>query len=236
MYQPQIDLATGQMLGAEALIRWKNSQMGDISPAQFIPLAEETGLIGSIGHWAFMESCQKISKAENLPPDFCISVNLSAKQLKNPGLIEDIQEILETTGVSPLNVEVELTESVLVEDPEKVRDVLCRMRDIGLRVAVDDFGTGYSSFAYLKKFPISKLKIDRSFIKDIPHSSEDVAITKAIIALAHSLGMKVVAEGVENRDQVEFLILAQCDMAQGYFISRPDHLPNIRHMYDLGIF
>jgi len=221
-YQPKIDLTTGRVTGMEALLRWMHPGMGMISPAKFIPLAEETGLIVPIGEWVLREACAQARRwqDEGLPP-LRVAVNLSARQFAHDGLHAAIVGALEESGLSPNLLELEITESMTMESPEHATAWLQKIKALGITVAIDDFGTGYSSLGYLKRFPIDSVKIDRSFIKDIPGDTDDVAITQAIIAMGHSLRLKVIAEGVESAEQAEFLRRHGCDEAQGFFFGKP---------------
>ena len=219
-YQPQIELHSGQIIGAEALLRWYEPEMGMISPARFIPLAEEIGLIRPIGEWVLREACQHLKRwqQEGLPP-IKLSVNLSPRQFMQPDLVERVQACLVDTRVDPRWIQLELTESALMEHGPDAVTVLNELKALGLGLAIDDFGTGYSSLGHLKRFPIDVLKVDRCFIKDIPEDNSDVEITTAIIAMAHSLRMRVIAEGVETEAQRAFLKLQGCDCYQGYLFS-----------------
>lgn len=221
-YQPQIDLKTGKLLGAEALIRWIHPKLGFVPPDRFISIAENTGLIQEIGRWVLYEACRTgaewIAKGLDIPS---ISVNLSGVQIEQKGLPRMVDSILKLTGYPATKLELEVTESVVMENSDIVVSQLNEIRDMGISISIDDFGTGYSSLAYLKHLPFNKLKIDRAFIKDTPREQNDVAITKAIIALSQSLKLFVCAEGVETPEQERFLIEADCDSAQGYFFSRP---------------
>lgn len=220
-YQPQVDLATGNIVGMEALVRWENPELGLISPAEFIPLAEETGLIVDIGEWVMYTACaQNKAWRDAGIPSLCVSVNLSTRQVMEKDLVEVVARILSKTGLDPSDLELELTESLL-QDPEKTISVLNELHELGVHLSIDDFGSGYSSLNYLKRFPIDRLKIDRSFICDISIDQDYAAIVNAIIAMAHSLGIKVVAEGVETREQLVFLCQRQCDLMQGYYFSKP---------------
>ena len=221
-YQPKIDLITGCVTGMEALLRWMHPGMGMISPVKFIPLAEETGLIVPIGAWVLRAACAQ-NRAwvdEGLPP-IRVAVNLSARQFAQDGLHSTIVSILEETGLSPELLELEITESVTMDNPEHAASLLRKLKTLGIRLAIDDFGTGYSSLSYLKRFPIDNVKIDRSFIKDIPDDEDDAAITQAVIAMAHSLRLKVIAEGVESEQHVAFLRRHGCEEAQGYLFGAP---------------
>jgi EAL domain-containing protein (putative c-di-GMP-specific phosphodiesterase class I) len=221
-YQPKVEINTGRMVGMEALIRWQHPKLGLVFPEQFIPLAEETGLIVPIGEWALRAACSqnRAWQQQGMRP-LRVAVNLSARQFTHDGLLESVVEVLRQTGLDPQFLELELTESTVMQNPEKTIKTLNAFRAMGIHLAIDDFGTGYSSLAYIKKFPIDSLKVDQSFIADIPGDENDVAITKAIIALAQSLKLKVVAEGVENAEQLGFLREHICDQMQGYYCSKP---------------
>jgi diguanylate cyclase len=221
-YQPKVDTRTGEVRSAEALIRWVHPRRGIVSPAEFIPVAEECGLIGSIGAWVVREACRQARawQIDGVPP-LRVSVNLSASQFRDSGLVESIRGALDDAGLEARFLEVELTESAVMSDPEKSIAILEQLSAMGVLVSVDDFGTGYSSMSYLRRFPIDKLKIDRVFIDEIVNRPEDASIVRAIVSLAHSLRLKVVAEGVETPAQLEFLKTAGCDEYQGYHFSRP---------------
>lgn len=220
-YQPQIDVASGRMLGVEALVRWRHPDMGMIAPNRFIPLAEETGQIVALGDWVLRQACQQGRRWHDAGHPLTVAVNLSARQFKQKDLVERIEMALEESGLPPTCLELELTESMIMQDPERVAASLRRLRQLGVSLSIDDFGTGYSSLAYLKRFPLDKLKIDRSFVSDIPHDSNDMAIAQAVIALGHSLRLKVVAEGVETAEQVNFLSEQGCHSLQGFYYSPP---------------
>lgn len=221
-YQPQIDLATGAIVGVEALLRWQHPLLGFVSPAQFIPLAEESGIICSIGEWVLQTACQQQRAWQDagLPP-MRMAVNLSAQQFQQSSLATSILQTLEETGIEPQYLELEITESAAMRDVQLTTSTLSRLVDLGVQIAMDDFGTGYSSLSVIKHFPLHTLKIDQSFVRDAPHNSSDVAIANAVAALGRGLGLKVLAEGVETAEQVQFLRAIQCDFAQGYYFSRP---------------
>ncbi|VAW58633.1 diguanylate cyclase/phosphodiesterase (GGDEF & EAL domains) with PAS/PAC sensor(s) [hydrothermal vent metagenome] len=221
-YQPQVNALTHKMVGMEALIRWQHPEKGFISPAVFIPVAEETGMIMRIGEWVFREACEQgvrwMKSGYQLQK---ISVNLSARQLKDAGLPNLIALILEETGMPASKLCIELTETALILEPEVALARLTKIKELGVSLSLDDFGTGYSSLSYLKRFPIDTLKIDQEFIRDVKVDHEDAALVKAIISMAHGLGMDVIAEGVEVQEQLDFLGSHDCDTIQGYFFSRP---------------
>ncbi|MFU8837234.1 MAG: EAL domain-containing protein [Thiohalomonadaceae bacterium] len=221
-YQPKVDLSNGKIIGAEALLRWIHPEMGFISPDKFIPLAEESGLILKIGEWVLRQACAQTVLWRNDYPDFHhMAVNISGVQVQRGNLVPLINAILNEYEMQSGQLHLEITESVLMQYPELATKVLTGLRDLGISLAVDDFGTGYSSLSYLKRFLIHTLKIDRSFVMDIPHDNNDMAITRAVIALGKSLQLKLVAEGVETLDQQTFLQQEGCDIGQGYFYSRP---------------
>ncbi len=221
-FQPKIRTATGQIVGLEALIRWKHPELGMIPPSQFIPVAEESGLIVPIGDWVLEAACaQNQAWRQAGYPPVHVAVNIAMLHFRQGGLVRSIAEALQSTSLDPALLEVELTESMLMQNVDVTLDTLHRLRDMGVRLAIDDFGTGYSSLSYLKRFPLHTLKIDRSFVKDLPADAEDAAITKAIIAMAHSLRLSVVAEGVETPEQLGFLQQHGCDEVQGFLFSRP---------------
>jgi diguanylate cyclase (GGDEF)-like protein/PAS domain S-box-containing protein len=221
-YQPKVEIATGRMTGVEALLRWNHPDLAMVLPNQFIPLAEETGLIVPIGRWVLRTAClQAAAWRRDGLPTMRVAVNLSARQFSDDALIVDIGDALSEAVLAPDGLELEITESMVMHNPERAVTTLSRLREIGISVAIDDFGTGYSSLGYLKRFPIDNVKVDRSFIKDLPHDTDDAAITRAVIAMAQSLRIRVVAEGVETREQLEFLRTHECDECQGYYLSRP---------------
>jgi diguanylate cyclase (GGDEF)-like protein len=220
-YQPIYCAKSGKLRGAEALMRWENPEKGMISPGIFIPIAESSTLIELLGRWALRMAChQAMQWVSEDHPDFYMSVNVSPRQFRQEGLLDMIKEALEESGLPPSNLMIEITEGVLMHDPEKSYSTLKELRDAGVKIAVDDFGTGYSSLAYLKKFPLSVLKIDKSFVDELPRI-EDVAIISAVLSLAKGLGLSVVAEGVESQEQFDFLASRGCDLIQGYLKGRP---------------
>ncbi|WP_320127837.1 EAL domain-containing protein [uncultured Sphaerochaeta sp.] len=221
-YQAKVNLKTSAITGVEALLRWQSPQLGSVTPTQFIPVAEETGMILSIGKWVLRTACiQNVAWQKQGLPAVCMAVNLSLKQLTDNELIDDIEAALKDSGMAPNLLELEITESMIMSNPKKMRDVLVRIKSMGVRLAIDDFGTGYSSLAQLKHFPIDTLKIDRSFIRNVPDNSEDKAITHAIIAMGETLGFAVVAEGVETLEQMNYLKGQACDEMQGFYFSKP---------------
>ncbi|WP_202114319.1 EAL domain-containing protein [Massilia cellulosiltytica] len=221
-YQPKLDLATGTISGFEALLRWNHPQRGLVPPLEFIAILEDTGLILPVGEWVIGEVCRQLKawQAQGMAVR-PVAINLSARQLQQADLAGAVERIVARAGVDPALLEFELTESMLMANPEAAVEILARIKALGMRLSVDDFGTGYSSLAYLKRFPLDALKIDRTFVRDLPDDPDDAAITKAVIRLAHSLSLKVVAEGVENVDQLRELEQYGCDQIQGYYVSRP---------------
>ena len=234
LYQPQLTLADGGIRRVEALLRWDSVEHGEVMPAQFIPLAEESGMIVAIGEWVLREACNTLADWHRAGfHDMTMAINVSAVQMLRSDLPRTVERILRETGVEARHLELELTESVLMANAELASERLQTFRKIGVSIAVDDFGTGYSSLAYLRRLPITTLKIDKAFIDDLggPNDSEDVAITTTVIAMAHSLGLDVVAEGVETAAQLDFLRLHGCDVVQGYWLAPPlqaDRLHAIR--------
>jgi diguanylate cyclase (GGDEF)-like protein len=220
-YQPLIDLAAGRVSGAEALLRWPQNEHRLMSPTEFIPIAEDTGLIIPLGEWVLLEACSQAQVWQARHPGLKISVNLSARQFRQKDLIGMIERVLGETGLPPALLELELTESMLMHHAEETIGILTRLDEMGVRLAIDDFGTGYSSLSYLKRFPIHSLKIDRSFVRDISTDPDDAAIVTAIVAMARSLNLDVTAEGVETDEQAAFLRSLACHHAQGYHFGRP---------------
>jgi diguanylate cyclase (GGDEF)-like protein/PAS domain S-box-containing protein len=221
-FQPQIDLATGRVVGAEALIRWEHPTRGMVYPGEFIPVAEQCGLITPLGQWVIQASfSQAKAWQEIFSEHFRVSINLSAVQFRQKNLVQKIGELLQLTGADPTMLEFEITESMLMENPDQAVRAMTGLHDLGFSLAIDDFGTGFSSLAYLKKFPVDCLKIDKSFVWDMLDDPDYATITSSIIKLAHSLNLRVVAEGVESAEQSDFLLAEACDLVQGYFYGKP---------------
>jgi EAL domain-containing protein (putative c-di-GMP-specific phosphodiesterase class I) len=221
-YQPQVEAATGRIAGMEALLRWRLPERGLVCPAEFIPIAEQTGLIVPIGEWVLRTACaQSMAWRRSALEPVSIAVNLSALQLKDQQMVGKVDSILKETGLAPGHLELEITESTIMHDIERAVSVFGSLNGLGVKITVDDFGTGYSSLYYLKKFPLYALKIDRSFVNEITENQDDAAIATAIVAMAHSLKLKVVAEGVETEEQLEMLRFLGCDMLQGFLFSKP---------------
>ena len=218
-YQPQVDLRTGRVLGAEALIRWRDAELGDISPGEFIPVAEESGFIVAIDRWVLREAAQQAVAWRAAGLDLVMSVNVSALQFRQPGFVAGVADALRDAGLPADGLELELTESILIQDAEDAMQRLQALARLGVRLAIDDFGIGYSSLAYLKRFPIGRLKIDRSFISGLPREASDAAIVQAIVSMGRAMNLQIVAEGVENEAQRAFLESAGCDLYQGYLFA-----------------
>lgn len=230
-YQPKIDLATGLISGQEALVRWRHPTLGLIPPLEFLPIAEDCNLILPLGQWVLKEACRQaqewIAEGLRVAP---VAVNVSSLEFRSEGFLDNVRAILSDTGLNPRYLELELTETVLMQHAESTLAVLSALKAIGVRLAVDDFGTGYSSLSYLKRFPIDCLKIDQSFVRDITSGSDDVPIVRAVITMAKSLKQRVVGEGVETQEQMSFLQTHGCDEAQGFYFSEPliaDHMAKI---------
>ena len=221
-YQPQVDVSSGAIVGAEALVRWQHPQFGLISPLRFIPLAEETGLILPLGDWVLNAACEQLQTwlESGLPP-ITLAVNLSPRQFQHRDLVKQLRTVLDATGLPPRLLELEITEGAIMERGKSAVTALQALKDLGLRLAIDDFGTGYSSLAYLRRFPIDTLKIDQSFMRDIPRDTGAMEIAVTIIAMAHNLRMQVLAEGVETPEQLAFLQRNGCNTYQGFLSSRP---------------
>ena len=221
-YQPQWDLRTDRMVGAEVLLRWQSEEFGLLPPSEFISLVEDSGLIFSIGEWVLKSACLQARRwAEAGHPEFKVAVNVSGKQFKQGEFVSMVAGIIRETGVNPRSIELEFTESVIMENAEKTMEKLAQLRGMGLQMSIDDFGTGYSSLNYLKHFPVDRIKIDRSFVADVNRSDGDTAIVEAIITMGQSLSLKVLAEGVENSDQLHYLTELGCDEVQGFYLARP---------------
>lgn len=230
-YQPFVDLKTGRIVGMEALVRWAHPARGLIGPAEFISVAEETGLIIELGEWVLRAACrqQRAWHKKGLT-DFCMSVNLSAKQFAPRNLVKTVRSVLEETGTDPSSLKLEITETGLMQDVARAQDALRELAAMGVGLAIDDFGTGYSSLSYLKTLPIHTLKVDRSFVNDVATDPDDAAIVSATIGLAHSLGLRVIAEGVETSHQLSFLAGQRCDEGQGYYFSSPLESTEMEHL------
>lgn len=220
-YQPKLDLHSNAIFGVEALLRWESPELGLVSPLDFIPVLEETGLILPVGEWVLSSACRQAVAWQRMGLPLRVAVNLSARQFQQENLAGRIGEILRASGLPAKFLALEITESMVMANPGQVVDTLKQLKSMGISLAMDDFGTGYSSLAYLKNFPIDSLKIDRSFVNELPDNSKDAAIAKTIIALAHNLNLQVIAEGVEHRAQADFLRAHGCDAIQGYLVSRP---------------
>jgi diguanylate cyclase (GGDEF)-like protein/PAS domain S-box-containing protein len=221
-YQPQVDLHTNRVFGCEALLRWNQPDLGMIDPGKFIPLAEETGLIVPIGEWIVRTACRQSKTWQNAGlPAVTMSVNISARQFRETTLLQAVANILDETGLDASGLELEVTESVIMHDAQQVIATLQAFADMGVSLSVDDFGTGYSSLSYLKRFPVDRLKIDQSFVRDITTDADDAAIAQAVITLAHTMNLRVIAEGVETPEQLAFLRRNLCDEMQGYLFGKP---------------
>lgn len=223
-YQPKFRVSDGSVMGAEALLRWHHPERGMVSPAEFIPVAEDTGLIVPLGDWVLREALgarQRWSSDPSLRSIPTVAVNISFRQFEGPGFLEVVQDAISRAGCEPHNLELELTETVLMLNAHSAIEIMRRLRGLGVGLSIDDFGTGYSSLNLLKRIPLSTLKIDRSFVKDLPSSREDIAITEAIVSLAKTLGFETVAEGVETQQQHDFLSSIGCDTVQGFLFAPP---------------
>lgn len=221
-YQPQVDIKTGALLGVETLIRWHHPHLGFISPAEFIPIAEQTGLIVPMGYWVLQQSCLQYQRwlSQGIPP-FKLSVNLSLRQLQEANLVTEIQSIVTQTQISCQQITLEVTESLMLYEPGETINRLNQLNEMGIQIAIDDFGVGYSSLSYLKDLPLQTLKIDKSFLDDLLTREKNQVILQSIIELGHRLNLKIVAEGVESVEQLAMLKSMDCDYGQGYLFSRP---------------
>jgi diguanylate cyclase (GGDEF)-like protein/PAS domain S-box-containing protein len=231
-YQPQVDPIDGRFQGAEALVRWRHPKRGMVSPADFIPLAEETGLISPLGEWVLRTACEE---ATAWPADLSVAVNLSPVQLRDSALPARVLQILQDTGLAPSRLELEITETALLQDEETTYNTLHALRSMGIRISMDDFGTGYSSLSYLRRFPFSKIKIDQSFVRQVPEDRESVAIIQALTSLAAKLNMTVTVEGVETPEQRAFTVSEGCNQIQGYLISRPVDRESVRALFSVPL-
>ena len=237
-YQPLIDMRDRSMYGVEALIRWHHPELGLLNPAEFIPLAEETGLIVPMGAWALRQACMDLRGLQESPEaaessrELMLSVNVSARQLEEPAYLAELSEIVRETGIRPRLLQLEITESIFLRDSLRIGGLLNAMRAMGIRIAFDDFGTGYSSLSYLEKFPVDLLKIDRYFVQRMSKSYVHTEIVQMMVDLAHTIGMSVSAEGVENHEQAEALTRFGCNIAQGFLYSKPVPLLGIEAMLE----
>jgi diguanylate cyclase (GGDEF)-like protein/PAS domain S-box-containing protein len=234
-YQPQIDLIKGRAVSVEALVRWQHPEWGLVNPARFISVAEETGLIVPVGLWVLATACRQARVWQETDGQFTqIAVNVSARQFLEPDLFQTIKDILNDTGLKPTSLELEITESAVMQDPERTLQVLQQLNELGVRLSIDDFGTGYSSLTYLRQFPIHSVKIDRSFVQKLPNDKGSATLVRAIIALAHELELSVTAEGVETEAQLAFLTAQECDCLQGYLFSHPVTAEQLQSDFNLA--
>ncbi|HYY87642.1 MAG TPA: EAL domain-containing protein, partial [Chloroflexota bacterium] len=232
-YQPIVDLATGRIVEVEALVRWQHPERGLVPPAEFIPTAEETGLIVPLGRWVLAEACAQLRAWGD--PDLVVSVNLAARQFQDAALVEDVARVLKASGLQPWQLKLEITESAAMLDAAATEATLRQLKRLGVHLAIDDFGTGYSALSYLKRFSVDTLKVDRSFVGGLGHDTDDAAIVTAIVALAHTMGLEVTAEGVETADQQARLQRLGCNRAQGYYFARPRDQAEISTLLNLGV-
>ncbi|MDH3255613.1 MAG: GGDEF domain-containing phosphodiesterase, partial [Acidobacteriota bacterium] len=233
-YQPKIGAESNEMIGAEALTYWNHPGLGQVSPVKFIPLAEETGLIIPLGEWVLETACRQLKRWRDAGRVLTMAVNISAIQFRERNFVNMVGKTIREAGIEPATLELEVTESVAMHEVEKTLERMNELRDLGVQIAIDDFGTGYSSLAYLRRFPIHTLKIDKSFVLKTPQEKEDQAIVKAVIALAHYLGLQVVAEGVETAEQVSYLREEGCEILQGFFFSRPVPAAKLERLFHSG--
>jgi EAL domain-containing protein (putative c-di-GMP-specific phosphodiesterase class I) len=221
-YQPQQELDSGRIIGVEALLRWQNEELGNVPPDRFIPMAEDSGLIIPIGEWVLRTACAQIKAWQDTGvPITRMAVNISVRQFMYPGFLQLVSAVLEETGLDAESLELEITESLLMQDTEGAIQILHDLKALGVLLAIDDFGTGYSSLSYLKRFPIDRLKVDQMFIRELLTSPEDAAITRAVISMANNMDLRVIAEGVETAEQLSYLTDENCHEIQGYYLSRP---------------
>ena len=221
-YQPQVELSTGKIVGMEALLRWRHPEIGMVPPGIFIPLAEQCGLINSIGEWVLYEACRQNKQWQMMGlPRMRVAVNISVNQFRNPNLVGQVKQILEMTRLDPQDLELEITEGIAIKEAGYIVSVLNELKKLNVCISIDDFGTEYSSLSRLKLLPVDRIKMDMQFVREIEHSDKDKAISQVIINLAKSLGMKVVAEGVETQGQLDFLTAKECDEVQGYYYYLP---------------
>jgi len=225
VYQPQVDIQSGEVTGFEALIRWRHPERGEISPGEFVPVAEESGLILQIGEWVMRTAC---AEAASWAGELGVAVNVSAVQLHAPDFARTVHAILLQTGLKPSRLEIEITETALVKDINRAVATLRQVKALGVEIAMDDFGTGYSSLANLRAFPFSRIKVDRSFIQSVDQNEQSAAIVRAVLGLGSGLNLPVVAEGVERDEELQFLRAEVCQSAQGYFLSRPREIEAFR--------
>ncbi|HEX8169695.1 MAG TPA: EAL domain-containing protein [Thermoanaerobaculia bacterium] len=231
LYQPQLDVSTEQIVGMEALLRWRHPERGVIAPEEFIGVAEERGLILGIGNWVVCEACRAVRRFHDRGHrDFRVAVNISARQFRDPALLSNIESAIREAGIDARTLEIEITESVAMDDVQLTMSTLTELRKSGVTIAIDDFGTGHSSLSYIKRFPIDALKIDRAFVTDLPDGFEDAAIVSSVISLANGLGMRVIAEGVETREQLDFLRENGCREVQGFYFSYPVELDEVERL------
>jgi len=220
-FQPYYHLSTRKVAGSEALLKWNNDEFGQVSPTKFIPMLEETGMIIDVGKWVLQTACMQIREWSNRRGSLPMSVNLSPFQFRHEYLVETVENTIHEYGIDAGRLTLEVTESTFMKDQDFAVSVLKRLKGLGVRIAIDDFGTGYSSLSYLKKFPVDFVKIDQSFIKDVATDPDTMSLVTAIVSMSHSLSLKTIAEGVETEEQWKILRLLKCDMAQGYYFSRP---------------
>ena len=235
-YQPQVDLRTMRVVGMEALLRWKHPSRGIITPAEFISVAEERGFIVVIGDWVLRKACENAQELRSRGHHgIRVAVNISPRQFREETLVARVEAAIEESGIDPRLLELEITEGVAMQNVELTLQVLTELRRLGITIAIDDFGTGHSSLSYLKRFPIDALKIDRGFVEDLPDRFEDAAIVKAVVHLAHGLNLRVIAEGVERREQLDFLRVHGCREIQGYLFAMPMRFADFEKMLEQGV-